>query len=79
MLNVIHAAPLHDICKIATPDSILQKPGKLTAAEYEIMKQHAATGGDIILHIFYNLDDADFRQIAYEVARFHHEKVNGNH
>ena len=79
MLNVIHAAPLHDIGKIATPDSILQKPGKLTAAEYEIMKQHAATGGDIILQTFYNLDDADFRQIAYEVARFHHEKFNGNH
>lgn len=77
MLNVIHAAPLHDIGKIATPDSILQKPGKLTAAEYEIMKQHAATGGDIILQTFYNLDDADFRQIAYEVARFHHEKFNG--
>lgn len=41
------------------------------------MKQHAATGGDIILQTFYNLDDADFRQIAYEVARFHHEKFNG--
>lgn len=77
MLNVIYAAPLHDIGKIATPDSILQKSGKLTAAEYEIMKQHAATGGDIILQTFYNLDDADFRQIAYEVARFHHEKFNG--
>ena len=75
MLNVIHAAPLHDIGKIAIPDSILQKPGKLTAAEYEIMKQHAATGGDIILQTFYNLDDADFRQIAYEVARFHHENL----
>lgn len=77
MLNVIHAAPLHDIGKIATPDSILQKPGKLTPAEYEIMKQHATAGGDIILQTFYNLDDADFRQIAYEVARFHHEKYNG--
>ncbi len=64
------------LVKIATPDSILQKSGKLTAAEYEIMKQHAATGGDIILQTFYNLDDADFRQIAYEVARFHHEKFN---
>ena len=49
MLNVIHAAPLHDIGKIATPDSILQKPGKLTSEEYEIMKEHAAAGGDIIL------------------------------
>ena len=78
MLNVIHAAPLHDIGKIAAPDSILQKPGKLTPEEYEIMKEHAAIGGDIILQTFYNLDDANFRQIAYEVARFHHEKFNGN-
>ncbi|MDD5804111.1 HD-GYP domain-containing protein [Blautia sp. HCP3S3_H10_1] len=78
MINVSNAAPLHDIGKIATPDNILQKPGKLTDEEYRIMKEHAATGGDIILHTFYNLDDKEFRQIAYEVARFHHEKYNGN-
>ena len=42
MENVSNAAPLHDIGKIATPDSILQKPGKLTDDEYKIMKEHAA-------------------------------------
>ena len=77
MENVSNAAPLHDIGKIATPDSILQKPGKLTDDEYKIMKEHAAEGGKIILQIFYNMDDAKFRQIAYEIARFHHEKYNG--
>lgn len=77
MMNVVNAAPLHDIGKIAMPDYILQKPGKLTAEEYEIMKEHAAAGGEIILHTFYNLDDQEFRQIAYEIARFHHEKYNG--
>ena len=41
------------------------------------MKEHAAAGGEIILHTFYNLDDKEFRQIAYEIARFHHEKYNG--
>lgn len=41
------------------------------------MKGHAAAGGEIILHTFYNLDDKEFRQIAYEIARYHHEKYNG--
>ena len=57
MRNVSNAAPLHDIGKIATPDSILQKPGKLSDEEYEIMKEHAAQGGKIIRQIF--LDNKD--------------------
>ena len=77
MRNVSNAAPLHDIGKIATPDSILQKPEKLSDEEYEIMKEHATQGGKIIRQIFYNLDDMQFRNTAYEIARFHHEKYNG--
>lgn len=77
LVNVSNAAPLHDIGKIATPDYILQKPGKLTDEEFAIMKKHAACGGEIIQNTFKNLDDADFQKIAYEVARFHHEKYNG--
>lgn len=75
--NVSNAAPLHDIGKISTPDRILQKPGKLTDEEFITMKEHAAEGGEIILHTFKDLDNAEFRQIAYEVARHHHEKYNG--
>lgn len=71
------AAPMHDIGKMAVPDAILQKPGKLTDEEFEIMKQHAAEGGSIILDIFKNLGDEEYRQMAYEVARHHHEKWNG--
>ena len=77
LTNVSNAAPLHDIGKIETPDSILQKPGKLTDEEYAIMKQHAAAGGEIILRTFKDIENEDFRQIAYEVARYHHEKYNG--
>ncbi len=77
IVNVKNAAPLHDIGKIATPDSILQKPGKLTDEEYAIMKEHAAKGGEIIQNTFHNLENPEFKQIAYEVARFHHEKYNG--
>ena len=75
--HVVDAAPMHDIGKIATPDSILQKPGRLTEEEYAIMKQHAATGGNIIRETFADLDDPEYQQIAYEVARYHHEKWNG--
>lgn len=77
MTDVSNAAPLHDIGKIATPDSILQKPGKLTDEEYATMKEHAAEGGKIILNTFRDIENTEFRQIAYEVARHHHEKYNG--
>lgn len=45
---IMVAAPMHDIGKIAIPDAILKKPGKLTAEEYEVMKTHSAKGGEII-------------------------------
>ncbi len=75
--HVLDAAPMHDIGKIATPDYILQKPGRLTEDEYTIMKEHAAKGGEIIRETFDDLDDSEYQQIAYEVARYHHEKWNG--
>ena len=77
MENVGNAAPLHDIGKISTPDSILQKPGKLTPEEFEIMKMHAPNGAEIILNTFHDLNNEEFRHIAYELARYHHEKFNG--
>ncbi|MCI6809312.1 MAG: HD domain-containing protein [Spirochaetia bacterium] len=75
--SVSEAAPLHDIGKISTPDSILQKPGKLTDEEFEIMKKHTVDGGKIIKKNFGELKTPEEKQIAYEVARYHHEKYNG--
>lgn len=75
--NMLKAAPMHDIGKIAVPDAILQKPGKLTAEEFEIMKLHSEKGGKIIRETFKNLGSEDYRNIAYDVARHHHEKWNG--
>lgn len=75
--NVLNAAPMHDIGKIAIPDSILQKPGKLTEDEFDLMKTHTILGGNIILETFRNLDEPEYLKIAYETARFHHEKWNG--
>ncbi len=75
--NLLKAAPMHDIGKISVPDAILQKPDKLTAEEFEEMKKHAQKGGDIIRETFRNLGDEAFRKMAFEVARYHHEKWNG--
>lgn len=75
--DIIEASPMHDIGKISTPDYILQKPGKLTDEEYAIIKLHAAKGGELIKETFKDIDDKEFIQIAYEEARYHHEKWNG--
>lgn len=74
---VTNAAPMHDLGKISTPDSILLKPGRLTPEEYDIMKLHAAKGGEIIDATFGDLEDEEFKKVAKEVARHHHEKWDG--
>lgn len=68
---------MHDVGKIAIPDAILQKPGKLTDEEFEIMKTHAQKGGKIIRETFGHLGNDAYEEMAYEVAAHHHEKWNG--
>lgn len=75
--RIIKAAPLHDFGKIAIPDSILNKPGKFVSDEYEIMKLHAQKGAGIVARILRNSDDLQFKNIAVNVAHYHHEKWNG--
>jgi putative two-component system response regulator len=67
------AAPMHDVGKLGIPDRILQKPGKLTPEEFEVMKTHTLIGGRI-------LDDPDIPllRIAKEIALSHHEKWDGS-
>ncbi len=77
MKNMRLAAPMHDIGKIAVPDVVLQKPGKLTDEEFAIIKQHTVNGGKIVMETFGHLGDEEYAKMAYEVARFHHEKWNG--
>ncbi|MBQ9119286.1 MAG: HD domain-containing protein [Lachnospiraceae bacterium] len=77
MKNLCMAAPMHDIGKISVPDVILQKPGRLTAEEFDTMKQHTVSGGKIIMETFGHLGNEQYAQLAYEVARYHHEKWNG--
>ena len=71
------AAPMHDIGKVSVPDAILQKPGKLTDEEFEIMRQHAKNGGKIIKETFKNIENIEYTEMAYQVATYHHEKWNG--
>lgn len=77
MRNLCLAAPMHDIGKISVPDVILQKPGRLTPEEFDIIKQHAESGGKIVQETFGHLGNEQYARMAYEVARFHHEKWNG--
>lgn len=75
--NLNKAAPMHDIGKIGVPDAILQKPGKLTADEFEVIKKHPCIGAKIIRDTFGHLFDAGYETMAYDVAMYHHEKWNG--
>jgi putative two-component system response regulator len=69
---ILNASPMHDIGKIGIPDAILQKPGKLDAEEWEIMKTHAQIGADLL-----DGDDSDLLTMARTIALTHHEKWNG--
>ena len=75
--NLILAAPMHDVGKIAVPDAILKKPGRLTAEEFEVMKEHAVRGGQIIRETFAHVGEEQYVEIAGQIARHHHEKWNG--
>lgn len=74
---VTRAAPMHDIGKIVIPDSILNKPGKLTSEEFEIMKTHAEAGSKIVNQILGGVEDYKYVEIAADIAHYHHEKWNG--
>lgn len=67
------AAPMHDTGKIAIPDRILRKPGKLDADEWEIMKSHAQVGHDVLIR-----SEAPVFQLAAEIALRHHERWDGS-
>ncbi len=75
--NLIKAAPMHDIGKISVPDAILQKPGKLTDEEFEVMKTHTTEGGRIVWNTLEFLEDTDYLKIAFNVAKYHHERWDG--
>lgn len=75
--NVIKSAPLHDIGKIKIPDAILNKPGKLSPEEFEVMKKHSVYGKEIIDELIESLTEASYLEIAGDIALYHHERWDG--
>lgn len=69
---ICEAAPLHDIGKVGIPKYILLKPGKLTAAEYEVMQKHTLIAAEILKD-----SQSPMLQLARTIALYHHEKWNG--
>ncbi|MDE6025725.1 MAG: response regulator [Lachnospiraceae bacterium] len=73
---IVNASALHDIGKIAIPDSILLKPAKLTKEEFAEMKKHTVYGCEILEN--FRQDNSDFYKYCYDICRYHHERYDGN-
>ncbi|MBR1476960.1 MAG: HD domain-containing protein [Lachnospiraceae bacterium] len=77
MSDVVRSAPLHDVGKINIPDKILNKPGKLTEEEYEIMKTHATAGKHIMESAITTVNGDNYLKEARNMAAYHHERWDG--
>lgn len=70
------ASSMHDIGKITIPDDILNKPGKFTPDEFNIMKQHSLNGANILDKVSFGKDEP-LMKYAYQICRWHHERWDG--
>lgn len=77
LADLFRASPLHDIGKVGVPDAVLLKPGKLTPAEFDLMKQHVAIGATTLERAANHAGGGQFLTMAAQVARFHHERFDG--
>ncbi len=75
-MMIANASALHDIGKITIPDSILNKPGRLTPEEFEIMKTHSAAGGNLVKQVRIYSEEPLVHAV-YEICRWHHERFDG--
>jgi putative two-component system response regulator len=76
--NLYHASPLHDIGKVAIPDDILKKPGRLTPEESAIMQTHTVLGAATLEAVYLNYPSNGFIRMGMDIARSHHEKWDGS-
>ena len=76
MALIVNASALHDIGKISIPESILNKPGRLTAEEFEVIKTHSAIGAQILENAPYRQKE-ELIQVAHDICRWHHERFDG--
>jgi putative two-component system response regulator len=78
-INLLYlTSPLHDIGKVAIPDHVLLKPGRLDADEFEIMKTHTTLGAHTLAAAIREFPEARFLRMAQQIALTHHEKWDGN-
>lgn len=74
---ITSAATLHDIGKISIPDSILNKPDRLTPEEYDVIKTHTTVGSQLVENLS-GMGDAEYLRYAYNIALYHHERWDGS-
>ncbi len=77
MSDVVLSAPLHDVGKIKVPDAVLNKPGRLTDEEFEIMKSHTIAGKEIMEKAIMTSKGENYLKEARNMAAYHHEKWDG--
>ena len=75
--TIAMASALHDIGKMSIDDAILNKPGRLTTEEFEIMKTHTTLGADMLLELGRQHAGNPLLEYAYQIARWHHERWDG--
>ncbi|MBW1820876.1 MAG: PAS domain S-box protein [Deltaproteobacteria bacterium] len=75
--DIYQSSILHDIGKVGIQDSVLLKPGKLNAEEFDIMKRHAALGGDALAEVESWTEGRSFLTLGIVIAYYHHEKWDG--
>ena len=75
--TIAMASALHDIGKMSIDDAILNKPGRLTTEEFEIMKTHTTLGADMLLELGRQHTGNPLLEYAYQIARWHHERWDG--
>lgn len=75
--DIVRSAPLHDVGKINIPDEVLNKPGKLTDEEFEIMKTHTSAGKKIIEKAINTIHGENYLKEARNMAAYHHERWDG--
>lgn len=73
---IVNASALHDLGKVAIPDSILLKPARLTEEEFEEMKKHTVYGCEMLEQ--FKQEDTEFYRYCYDICRHHHERYDGN-
>lgn len=75
---IYHASPLHDVGKVGIADSILLKPGKLSDEEFVVMKTHTTIGAATLESVHRQYPHNAFIEMGIDIARYHHEKWDGN-